>query len=92
MVERTWYYYNDTIQVGPVTESVLRGLITNGKLPNTALVHCSEVSDDWTVAAETEAFQNLGSATADFVPDNPPPQIANARNSTTRARRREFLI
>jgi hypothetical protein len=61
MIERTWHYYRDTLQEGPISESALRSLMANGKLPNDVLVYCGEISQEWMVASDLEVFQNLES-------------------------------
>jgi hypothetical protein len=84
MIERTWYYYRDSLQEGPITESVLRSLIANGKVPNDVLVHCTELSDEWHSASEVDAFRNLGGMAGAFDAFTPPPAstLPKAANQT----------
>jgi hypothetical protein len=77
MIERTWYYYRDNLQEGPITESALRSLIASHRIPNNVLVHCAEISEEWHLASEVDAFRNLGGMATAFdnlaSPSTPPP-------------------
>ena len=59
MVDRTWYYYFDTVQEGPIAESDLISLIVAGRVPKESLVYCSEISSDWLPASEVDLFKHL---------------------------------
>ena len=89
MIERTWYYYQNSIQEGPITESALRSLIAKGTLPQDVLVWCTELGEEWHPAAEMEPFQHLGSISSDFESDRSPigepeaPPEASSRSFST---------
>ena len=90
MIERTWYYYRDTLQEGPIAESTLRSMIANGGLPNDVLVYCAELSQEWNLASDVETFQNLGSSTAHWESVPRPVQTQNPQQFIQRKKTQKF--
>lgn len=72
-----WYYEKDGTRAGPVSEDVLRTLVSEGTLRRENLVWTSEYGTDWKALGETEL-----SSLVVMDENSPPPLPASSINNT----------